>query len=46
MIIIRVEKRECNTLIEQLWLKAKEARVDLVGKELNWLIYETGVFYR
>ena len=34
MIIIRVDKRKCNSLIEQLWLNAKEARVDLV----DWLL--------
>ena len=30
IIIIRVTKRKCNSLIEQLWLNANEAKVDLV----------------
>ena len=45
MIIIRVEKRKCNSLIEQLWLKANEAKVELVINRFyeSWIyIYGKG----
>ena len=42
MIIIRVEKRKCNSLIEQRWLDANEAKVDLVNRFCESWIYICG----